>query len=360
MRPRRRILTGLALAVIATALYACASIRMTGGPVSPESTKIEHANADAPVDWSGGDTISVVTWNLGYGGLGEKSDFFADGGRQYLPPSRVAVRESVAFIADWLGRADADIILTQEMARASAVNLWVDLKHAVDHALSTHASAFYPDFQTRLLPPPLRIRNGQATYSRQSLQGVEAWVLPADGDPYGGTLRRRYAALVSRVEGPGGCWTFVNVHTSAFDENADLRRRQISALFERAETERLKGRKVVMGGDFNLRLVETNFRHDTAEKDLFWLHDFPTSILPVGWHLAVDSGVATVRTNERPFQTGRNYTTVIDGFLLSPEVELVSVSGTDMGFRHSDHQPVRAVLRSVGIGTACKVEPDRP
>lgn len=357
-RPKRRLLAGLALAAAGVAFYACAAVQLTGATASPDSAKIERAGA-ADARWTGGDTLSVVTWNLGYGGLGEGSDFFADGGRAYLPPSRRAVRESAAFIAGWLAQADADVILTQENARAGPVNLWVDLKGAVDAALPGHASVFYPDFQTRLLPPPFRIRNGQATYARSHPASAEVWPLPADGDPYDGPLRRRYAALATRIDGPGGCWTVVNVHTSAFDENAALRRRQVEALLARGEAERAQGRRVLIGGDFNLRLAPTGFAHDTEDRHLFWVHDFPRDALPPGWRIVADPAHATVRTNERPFQAGRNYTTIIDGFLVPPEVEVVSVQGFDMGFRHSDHQPVKAVFRAVADGPGCMAEEAR-
>lgn len=334
------------IVLLALAAYVYASIHTMKASASlmrPEITTASPGSTGPAT--SDADRISVVIWNLGYGGLGQDSDFFADGGKGYLPPSRRAVRESVAAIASWLGASDADVIMTQENARASAVNLWVDLKRTTDAALNDYDHVFNPDFQTRLLLPPLRIRNGPATYVRTGLRDSELWPLPDDGDPYAGALRRRYAALVTRVDGPGGCWTFVNVHTSAFDEGAALRRRQIESLMARAEQERAAGRRVVLGGDFNLRLAPTTFPHTTAEKFLFWVHDFPLDVLPQGWRVAADGSVPTVRTNERPYQAGQNYTTVIDGYILSPEVELVSVQGVDLGFRHSDHQPVRAVFR---------------
>lgn len=291
------------------------------------------------------DSITVVTWNLGYGGLGEGSDFFADGGKSYLPPGPGAPRASAAAIADWLAQSDADVILTQENASPSVVNFWTDLKGRIDRALPEHQRVFHPDFQTRYLPPPLRIRNGLASYFRHGLMDSAIWDMPSDGDPYDGPLRRRYGALAATMQGPGGVWTVVNLHTSAFDEGAALRRRQLSAILERAQREHAAGRRVVIGGDFNLRLVETDFPHTTGQEHLFWVHDFPTDLLPQGWRLVADPRAPTVRTNERPYQAGWNYTAVIDGFIVSPDVEVVSATTADLGFRHSDHHPVRAVLR---------------
>lgn len=343
MRPRLSVWK-LAL-VLSAALIAYVGLAgyMTGATASPKSpTPLALQRASLP--WTGGDRLSVVTWNLGYGGLGAGADFFADGGRAYLPPSRRAVLESRQAIADLLGRSDADIILNQEMARASVVNLWVDLKTAVDAALPGYGRIFRPDFQTRLLPPPLRIQNGLAVYVRQGLRRAETWPLPDDGDPYDGFLRRRYGAVATYVDGPGGCWVFVNVHTSAFDEGAGLRRRQVASILARAQAEHAAGRRVVLGGDFNMRLVRTDFTHTTEQRHLFWVHDFPADLLPAGWRIVADASIPSVRTNERPYRAGENYTTVIDGFIVSPGVKAASVSGMNLGFRHSDHQPVRAVF----------------
>lgn len=357
MMTQHRRIVGLVLAAVLMGAYACTSMKMTGSDaVTPGDLSTKPSPA-----WAGGDTLSVVTWNLGYAGLGYRSDFFADGGKAYVPPSWGAPRESRDGIAAWLRTAHADVVLTQENARASAVNWWVDLKGAVDKALPGYGHAFYADFRTRMLPPPIRIRNGMATYVRSGLTRNELWDLPDDGDPYAGALRRRYAALVSYVDGPGGCWVMVNVHTAAFDEDAALRRRQIEALLRRAQEEQAAGRRVVIGGDWNLRLVDTNFAHTTEQKDLFWVHDFPKDVLPDGWRIAADSTIPTVRTNERPYVAGENYTAVIDGFIVSPGVDVVSVSGNDLGFRHSDHQPVRLTLRASGeAGGPCPATTEEP
>lgn len=352
-RGRKRI--ALVLAVVLLGVYACAAIQTTGAPASPSADL--SVKPSPTTAWRGGETLSLVTWNLGYGGLGHRSDFFADGGKAYLPPSRRAVVESRDQIAAWLGASDADVILTQEIARASAVNLWVDLKGSVDAALGDYGHAFYADFRTRLAPPPLRIRNGLATYSRAGLSHAELWPLPEDGDPYAGALRRRYAALVTRIDGPGGCWTIVNAHLSAFDEGAALRRRQIQVLMSLAEAESQAGRRVLIGGDWNLRLVPTAFAHTTQAKDLFWVHDFPTELLPAGWRIAADASIASVRTNERPYRPGQNYTAVIDGYVLGPGVALERVQGIDLEFVPSDHQPVRLLARAEGAPLpACPVQ----
>ncbi|UPT64070.1 MAG: hypothetical protein M0D54_05870 [Hyphomonadaceae bacterium JAD_PAG50586_4] len=43
--------------------------------------------------------------------------------------------------------------------------------------------------------------------------------------------------------------------------------------------------------------------------------------------------------------------TTIDGFVVSPNVAVESVRGFDLGFEHTDHQPVRLRVRAIE-GTA--------
>ena len=55
----------------------------------------------------------------------------------------------------------------------------------------------------------------------------------------------------------------------------------------------------------------------------------------------------SVRTNHQPYVPRENYTTTIDGFIVSPNVAIESLAGVDLGFENTDHQPVRARVRAV-------------
>ena len=73
----------------------------------------------------------------------------------------------------------------------------------------------------------------------------------------------------------------------------------------------------MLGGDWNMRISDTDFAHTTADKDLFWIYDFPEDLLPDGWRFGVDERTPTVRTLHKPYVEGENYTTIIDGFAYS-------------------------------------------
>jgi endonuclease/exonuclease/phosphatase family metal-dependent hydrolase len=290
--------------------------------------------------------LSICTWNLGYGGLGAGSDFVVDGGSHWLPPSRRAVRENAAGIARWMAAHPTDILLVQELARAGPINYWVDLKATVDRTLKECGLAFYADVRAGAPIWPLSVEHGIGSYSRVGIGEADVWPLPADGDRPSAWVRKRYGALLIRLPTarPDRSWSIINIHLAAFDPGGLLRQRQIQALFDYAEREHQAGRFVVIGGDWNLRLAQTDFHHTTAPKDLTWLADIDRAMLPPGWTIVADPAVASVRTDDKPFARGENYTAVIDGFAISPNVAVRAVHGADLAFRHSDHQPVLAVF----------------
>lgn len=286
--------------------------------------------------------LRLVTWNLGYAGLGRESDFVTDGGRRFLPPSRKVVKKNIETTTEILSRQTADIFLLQELAKSGPLTLWHNLLKHVDQALPNMSRAFYPDIKTQLLPPPVRFVHGLGIYSTKVAGSVHLAPLPLDKNDVFPGVKRKYAALVMTlpIDGCAHNWSIINVHLSAFDDAAALRRRQLDAVLELAQQEYSKGNAVVVGGDWNMQLTDTAFPSTTQEQYLFWIHAFPENVLNPGWVLAIDETVPTVRTNERSFQDDENYRTIIDGYILSPNVEIVNIEGVETGFESSDHQPV--------------------
>lgn len=335
----------LVVVIAALALWVGLFVRVNDNSVA-QARDLE-IRADRNADLAP-ESLNLMIWNLGYGGLGAGSDFIADGGTHYFPPSRAAVRENVSGIERTIraNAAQQDVILFQEIAQGGPVNYWTNLRGRVDQALASRNSVFFADFKTRLMPWPLAMTHGQAIYSNFAFGSTDVVALPAEDASIFG-VKRRYASVVARLpmEG-GGEWTIASVHLAAFDADAAVRTRQLRELLAWAESEYQAGRYVVLGGDWNLQLAETEFPHRTEQRFLFWLFPFPQDALPEGWTIAADATIPSVRTNHQPYVAGENYVTTIDGFIVSPNVEVRRVTGTDLGFAHSDHQPVRVRVRA--------------
>jgi len=338
----KRLLITLFGIAAAAAIYVAAFLYVNH-QVSARAEDLHRAVA--PDLAEAGDTLDILIWNIGYGGLGAGSDFVADGGESTFPPSRRAVRDNVAGIESFLiSQQDADVVLIQELARAGPVNYWIDARARVEHALRDRDVVVFADFRTRLLPWPLHMNHGQGIYSQTRVEAADVVALPAEDSGFLG-VRRRYASPHVRLAGDQN-WTIASVHLAAFDDDAAVRTQQLRELMVWAQTEYELGRHVVIGGDWNLQLVETDFPHTTDERFLFWLFPFPQDALPEGWRIAADGDIPSVRTNHKPYVAGENYVTTIDGFVVSPNVDILEVRGFDLGFAHADHQPVRLRVRA--------------
>ena len=303
----------------------------------------------APEPRTAGDTLSVLTWNIGFAGLGARADFIIDGGKHLRALRRHEIDEAAEAIGDTLPGFDAEVILLQEMAGPGFLTRGVDVRKSVLSRLAQHGTHFWADFRTLLIPPPLRIEHGMLTAATLRDGAPKILELPQDARLYGGALKKYYAGLMTTypIGDTGRNWVLINIHLSAFDEGARTRANQIYALKEIARKAYARGDHVIIGGDWNLRLSPAAFPHTTAAKDLFWVHDVPADALPEGWHWAVDHTVPTVRTMQKPFVRGENFTFVIDGFAVSPNVEILDVTATDLGFEQTDHHPVLGRFRAI-------------
>lgn len=331
--------TSLVYASGLLALASCSACTFVANRfyIPPAVERAEFAPAPAA---PAGDIISLVSWNVGYAGMGKDADFYMDLGTQKRPASAALVRQNSAAIAARLGALDADLLLLQEVARPSWNTYGHDVLGDIVSGLPGYGHGFAADIDTRFVPAPFRVEIGNATFSRLAVGSAERRGLPLEPNFEFGMFRKGYRMHITRLAGDPG-WVIVNIHLSAFDaEEAAVRERQLAAVMAFAEAEYSAGRHVIVGGDWNMRLVPTNFAHTTDERFLFWVRDLPASAVPAGWHWAVDSAVPSVRTAHKPYVAGENYTLVIDGFLASPNVEILKTQALDLQFVNSDHNPV--------------------
>jgi hypothetical protein len=97
---------------------------------------------------------------------------------------------------------------------------------------------------------------------------------------------------------------------------------------------------VIVGGDWNqtphgVEPVLPFHRFDTG--NLTYVEkDYPAP----EWTWAYDTGIPTNRRLAFPYDRDSSLTTIIDYYLLSPNIYLEHVETIDLDFKYSDHQPV--------------------
>lgn len=326
----------IVLGAVYLLLAGCITLTDKTIPISRKAAAAPLAPAEQP--------LVIMTWNIGYAGLGEESDFKADGGEMLRPPSKAVIRKNLAGIQEVLRREQPDVVLMQELAGPGFLTRGVNVVAGVKAALADYGMTFSSDIRTRLFPGPLSLKHGLGTFLHVANGGTEIVRIAEEPGPIMGFIRRRYHVQVTELDVSGQPWVLINVHLSAFDEGADTRMVQLREVLALAGSYYAQGKAVAMGGDWNMRLAPTDFAYSASDDAQFWLHDFPREELGEGWQIAMDPSVPSVRTNEQPYKAGVNYTTNIDGLVVSPNVQIDSARGIDLGFRFTDHQPVVLTL----------------
>ena len=135
----------------------------------------------------------------------------------------------------------------------------------------------------------------------------------------------------------------INVHLSAYDEGGIVRKAQMQVLNAILKSEREKGNYVVAGGDFNHDIVGSKNTFETEQQIPEWVYSLSDEDLENGYTFVSDTNTPTCRSSDMEYIENVNYTVVIDGFIVSDNIEVVSadvsVSDSDL-FMHSDHNPV--------------------
>ncbi len=315
-------------------------------PAASEKVDIENAVNRSPQD----SVYSFLIWNIGYGGLGDKEDFFFDGGK-LVRPERERVESNVkGVVSEIAANADADFILIQEADKNSKRSYNTNEVKAMAEVLPNHAYSYAINYLVNYVPAPLdkpwnalgKVDAGLVTYSK--FQPVEArrYSLPGEFGWPKKVFWLDRCLLVFRYDLVNGKQLVViNQHMEAYDEGGTVKKQQMAFLKELLLEEYNKGNYIVVGGDWNQCPPDFDYQHFGKDEDGSYVQlNVPSDYLP-GWTWAFDQTVATNRKLATPYKKGKTFVTLIDFYLVSPNVELLEVSGINLGFRHSDHQPVR-------------------
>ena len=295
-----------------------------------------------------GGTVTIYTWNIGYGGLGKESDFFMDGGEMVDPPSQETVEKNLAGIERFIQDNPADAWLLQEVDVNSARTGGVDEFDRLHDVVSSNA-AFAYNYKCPFVPIPLppmgRVESGIATLSERFIaEDAERVSLPC---PFSWPVRAaqiKRCLLITRmpVEGTDKELVLVNLHLEAYDDG-EGKIAQTKLLMEVLQQEYARGNYVIAGGDFNQTFPGGLDTFPVKDPEKWTPGVLEGSILPDGWQFAADVDSATCRLLDQPYCDACQLY-VIDGFILSPNVQLQEVQTVELDFEYSDHNPVRLLV----------------
>jgi endonuclease/exonuclease/phosphatase family metal-dependent hydrolase len=339
----RRILKIL-LSIIVVFALAFGGLLLYGTLTDYKPDDVLDVKVDGMAEMIPDSTVNLLIWNIGYGGLGAESDFFYDGGKM-VRPSKENFEKNLHGIIDFVQtwRQTCDYILLQEVDLKSKRSFRINQVEQLNLEMDEFCNIFGMNYFVRFVPIPFtspmgRVEGGLVTYSLFNPEEAKRYQFPGN---YNWPMRiymldRCFLTHRKKLEN-GKDLLVINTHNSAYDDGG-LKKQQMAFMKEFLKKEYEAGNYVIVGGDWNQ--CPPGFDPYTYGKDDDYTQDnIPEDYLP-GWTWAFDAEVPTNRKLSAPFVLGKTFTTVIDFYLVSPNVEVIKTQGIDLDFEFSDHQPV--------------------
>lgn len=296
--------------------------------------------------------FTITTFNIGYAGLDSKQDFFMDGGKMSRSASLEQTEHNMEGILTTMKQLNSDIYMLQEVDVKATRSYNLDEVEYIVNEFPEYSSVFATNYKTPWVPVPVfkpmgSVHSGLLTLSKFHINSQTRYSLPGQEDWPTQLFELDRAAVEMRLPVTDEQDLIImNLHLSAFDEGGTIRKQQLDFLSQYIKEQIVEGHYLIIGGDWNHALPETDpSKFATTQSWPEWLQKFPTEFTPEGFKWAVNGDVPTVRTLDVAYKAGTNFLAVIDGFLVSPNVEVVKVTTENLQFAHSDHHPVTATFK---------------
>jgi endonuclease/exonuclease/phosphatase family metal-dependent hydrolase len=311
--------------------------------------------------------LTFLSWNIGFAGLGAKSNFyydsnhsffFTDGKMVRVPESYVS--ENLMGIRNFLDNHRTDFILLQEVDKRSKRSYFKDHDALFLEDLKDYSHSFSLNYQVgRVIIPALQpwnaygmVESGLSSYSKYKPGTSTRYQYPGKYDWPDYLFHLDRCMSVQRYQTTqkmGKELVVINTHNSAYD-NGKLKSKEMAYLKDFLLREYQEGNYVIVGGDWNQSPPKVSYEEvsragGVAPISLNHPTNITTDFMPKDWKWAYDKTVPTCRSVADTLDYGVTPVSLIDFYLVSPNIEIVSVEGKNLKFEHSDHNPVLMTLR---------------
>lgn len=311
------------------------------------------------------DTLTILSWNVGYAGLGDNMDFFYDGGRR-VRDTRERTAANLRDIVETIRRAGADLVLLQEVDMDSHRTYGIREVDSLRAAFPGYTLSFAYNYNVWWVPIPLRgpmgrVHSGVVTLSRfVPVQAVRYRYPSAFPFPVR-LFNLKRCLLCSEFVTRGGDTVWIgNTHNTAYDTGG-MRSEEMRFLGGLLGGALRRGIVSVTGGDWNQYPPGYTPTREELSNPYFVPEAAEQSLVGEDFRFVFDPSHPTLRYLDRPYAAmpesasaaGPKLTTLTDFFLVSKGVRVLSVETLPLGFRSSDHNPV---LLKVAFGDVAEAD----
>ena len=312
---------------------------------------------------------TAMSYNIGFGAYTPDFTFFMDGGSQSWANSKESVIDCINGDIELIKQYKVDFPILQEVDTDSTRSYHVDQATMIRDAFDAYSSAFAVNYHSAFLFYPIfqphgASNSGLLTMSCAEIDSALRRSLPiSNGLKKFLDLDRCYSISRVKVEN-GKELVIINVHLSAYGTDGDIQQQQLTMLFSDMQAEYEKGNYVICAGDYNHDFLGNSkelLNKSVGEEieSLAWAATFPDELIPAGFAKVTDYASATLvpscRNCDVPYGPDC-FTVILDGFIVSDNIETTYVDIIDNQFRYSDHNPVVLKFKLSGTAAAPAVE----
>lgn len=308
-----------------------------------------RVNGSSSVTAPVGESLSLVTYNVGFGAYSTDYSFFMDGGEHSRAYSKEAVLSNINGAVDAVESVNPDFVLLQEVDTDGTRSCHVNQRDIFAAAIKSGEWIFGENYDSPYFFYPFNEpiganKSGIMTLSKYNISSAVRRSLPIEESLYKYLdLDRAYTVSAIPTEN-GKQLMLYNVHLSAYTSDGTIADEQMKMLSADMQAEYEKGNFVVAAGDFNKDMLGDSSKYfKRCEGDEFtWAQPFKQSLLPEGFCSYSGENAATCRNADSAFRgDGTDFVLSVDGAIVSGNVRVNLCETVDTGFAYSDHNPVK-------------------
>jgi endonuclease/exonuclease/phosphatase family metal-dependent hydrolase len=338
------LITLLIIAAMAYAAYVFIDYHRLGDNITLEIDNMSSEVAQA------GTAYTITTYNVGFGAYSADYSFFMDGGEYSRAYDEQTAIDNINGCAGIISEIDPDFAFFQEVDTYATRSYHVNEYGLLSEHFEDYSSVFAMNYDSPyLLYPPKepigKSQSGIVTFSKYGIGSAVRRSLPIEkGFRKLLDLDRCYSKC-SVPLADGRKLILINLHLSAYTEDAAIGERQLQMVFKEAQREYEAGNCIIIGGDFNKDLLGNSPEiFDTPGEVPNWALPINTLLIPESFvQVRPESETdiyPTVRDCDTGYNKGVSFVSAIDGFIVSDNVEILHCEHMDTGFQYSDHNPV--------------------
>ena len=319
-----------------------------------DNFKLEATGNANNTEFSKDEIYTAMTYNLGYGAYSQDYTFFMDGGKEVSARSLEEAQGNIKSAVEIIKNESPDLIALQEIDLDAKRTYYDDQSILIENEFPNYQVVEAINYDSSFLFYPILDPIGNSiseimTLSNRNINNPVRRSLPISdkGLDKFFDLDRCYTFSEIQVN-DGKKIYFYNLHLSAYGAESDVKYNQVKMLLSDMQKHYDDGHYVIACGDFNTDILGNSVeKYNGTTTELGWAQPFPTELLSDNFELLTtyDEGCEfpTTRANDIPFDPNNpeaSFRVLIDGFIVSDNIDVISQKVINTEYNYSDHLPV--------------------